>query len=307
MTRWTTKNIPDQTGKIFLITGANSGLGFESVRALAEKGAKVIMACRNLEKGLRSRQEIWETIPGADLDLCELDLASLDSISRFVTGIYANYSHIDVLMNNAGIMATPYATTADGFEQQFGTNHLGHFALTGKLLKLLMNIPGSRVVNVASLAARQGKIFFDDLKGECSYNPWDRYRQSKLANLLFTFELKKRLDAGQVNVQVIAAHPGVSFTNLHRAMDMSPVLISSYDFLLKGLLPDATRGALSLLYAAAAPDAKSGGYYGPGGWFEVAGFPSYAQIPSQAKDQDTAEKLWKISEKLTGVRYDFGI
>ncbi len=306
MNRWTARDIPDQDGKIFIITGANSGLGLASAKALASKKARIIMAIRNLEKGLKSQQDILDEIPRADLDLRELDLADLASINRFASGINSDYKKVDVLINNAGIMATPYRKTVDGFEQQFGTNHLGHFALTGKLLKLLLKTAGSRIVNVSSIAARRGKIYFDDLLAAHSYKPWNRYQQSKLANLLFTFELQRRLEANQLNLEVIAAHPGVSATNLHKAMDVNQHLISTYDILMKRLLPDAAKGALSILYASTDPHAHSGGYYGPGGWFELAGLPSEARVPKQAKDPDTAQKLWEISEKLTGIRFEFG-
>ena len=305
MSSWTNRDIPDQEGKIFIITGANSGLGFESTKALADKKAKVIMACRNLEKGKRSQQEIRDVIPGADLDLRELDLADLSSISGFASGIISDYKNIDVLINNAGIMATPYCKTVDGFEQQLGINHLGHFALTGKLLKLLLKSPGCRIVNVSSLAARRGKIYFDDLQAVYSYNSWDRYQQSKLANLLFTFELKRRIEMHNLNLKILAAHPGVSATNLHKGMDMNQHLISIYDILMKRLLPDAAKGALSILYSATDPHARSGGYYGPGGWFELAGLPSEARVPKQAKDPDLAEELWEVSEKITGVKFEY--
>jgi NAD(P)-dependent dehydrogenase (short-subunit alcohol dehydrogenase family) len=305
MSSWTISNIPDQEGKLFIITGANSGLGFESTKALAEKKAKVVMACRNLEKGLRSQHEIRNVIPGEDLDLRELDLADLSSINRFVTGIQSDYKNVDVLINNAGIMATPYGKTTDGFEQQLGTNHLGHFALTGKLLKLLLKSPGSRIVNVSSIAARRGKIYFNDLQAVYSYKPWDRYQQSKLANLLFTFELKRRIDAHNLNLKIMAAHPGVSATNLHKGMYINQRLISTYDILMKWLLPDAAKGALSILYSATDPHARSGGYYGPGGLFELAGLPSEAHIPKQAKDPDVAEELWEVSENITAVKFEY--
>ncbi|MBR9998542.1 MAG: SDR family oxidoreductase [Cyclobacteriaceae bacterium] len=301
MVEWTTSLIPDLAGKIILITGANSGLGFESAKALAGKGATVIMACRNLEKGEKARQQIREEIRGNDPDLRKLDLADLSSVEDFVSGIQSDYNRIDVLMNNAGIMATPYEKTKSGFEKQFGVNHLGHFALTGRLLNLLLKTPCSRVVNVSSMSSRRGKINFDNLMGERSYKPWRAYGQSKLANLLFTFELQRRIDAHQADIIAVAAHPGISATNLHRAMSVNESLKFIYDNLFKGLIPDAAKGALSQLYAATSPEAQPGGYYGPGGWFEAAGYPSVASVPAQAQDRETALRLWEISEKLTGV------
>jgi len=267
MDRWDTRNITDQHNKIFIITGANSGLGLASARVLAKKGAKVIMACRNLEKGSQSLQKIRDEFPGADLDLRELDLADLRSVADFASGILKDYDTLDVLINNAGIMATPFAVTADGFERQFGTNHLGHFALTGKLLQRLLKTRKSRVVNVSSLAARSGKIFFDDLEGKEHYSAMERYRQSKLANLLFTFELKRKLEQHDIPLQVIAAHPGVSATNLHRAMNLPTAIISIYDIFLEWLLPDADKGSLSILFAATDPAARSGASSLRAGWF----------------------------------------
>jgi NAD(P)-dependent dehydrogenase (short-subunit alcohol dehydrogenase family) len=307
MTHWTTDSIPDQEGKVFIITGANSGLGYESARALAKKGAKIILACRNLEKGESARQKIRKETPGADLDLKELDLANLVSVAGFASEVRTKHKKLDVLMNNAGIMATPYGKTLDGFEQQLGINHLGHFALTGRLLGLLLKTPGSRIVNVSSKAARRGIIHFDDLMGENKYIPWERYGQSKLANLLFTFELHRRLQKHNLNLKVIAAHPGVSVTNLHQAMAMPGVLKTIYEKIFSVFLPDAARGALSQLYAATASEAQSGAYYGPGGWSEMAGYPSEARVPAQALNAKTAVRLWDISEELTGVKFRFEV
>jgi len=305
MNKWTAELIPDQTGKIFIITGANSGLGLESTRALARKRATVIMACRNLEKGKRSLEKLRREIPDALLDLQEMDLANLESIRNFVTYIFSTYKKIDVLINNAGIMATPFAKTKDGFEIQFGINHLGHFVLTGLLFELLLKAPGSRVVNVSSMAARRASIDFDNLMGERSYVPWKAYGQTKLANLLFTFELQRRLETGNNNSVSIAAHPGGSATNLHKAIQMNPVVKSIYNFLIRYFMQSAAKGALPQLYAATSPEAVPGDYYGPDGFNEIAGYPAKAHIPVKAKDEQLAEKLWQVSEKLTGINYEF--
>ena len=305
MAKWTTTHIPDLNGKIFLITGANSGLGYESAKVLIAKRGRVIMACRNLKKGEEAVRAIRKEIEEGDPDLRKLDLSDLKSIEEFASAIRKDYRKIDVLMNNAGIMATPYGKTAQGFEKQFGTNHLGHFALTGKLLDLLKNTPESRIVNVSSIASRKGKMDFSDLMGEKNYAPMKAYRQSKLANLYFTMELHRRLREHKARTIAVAAHPGVSATNLHRAMQLNETLTSIYENLFSGLLPSAAKGALSQLYAATSPEAKPGGYYGPGGWFEASGYPAEASVPRQALDREVAERLWELSEKLTGVQYDF--
>jgi NAD(P)-dependent dehydrogenase (short-subunit alcohol dehydrogenase family) len=208
-------------------------------------------------------------------------------------------------MNNAGIMATPYGKTEQGFEKQIGINHLGHFALTGKLLDLLIQKPGSRVVNISSIAARKGKMNFEDLMGENNYKPKKAYRQSKLANLLFNLELQRRFEEHQAGTIAVAAHPGISATNLHKAMMLNKTLTSVYENFFQGLLPNSAKGALSQLYAATSPEVKAGGYYGPGGLFEASGYPAEARVPEQAQDRQAAQTLWKVSEELTGVKYKF--
>ena len=305
MAEWTTEQIHDLNGKIFLITGANSGLGFESAKVLASKGGRVIMACRNLEKGGEAVRNIQRYTGGYKPDLRELDLADLKSVERFVAGIRKDYNRIDVLMNNAGIMATPYGKTKQGFEAQIGINHLGHFALTGMLFDRLANRPGSRIVNLSSIASRRGRMNFEDLMGEKRYRPMEAYRQTKLANLLFTLELDRRIRDHGIGMMALAAHPGIAATNLHKAVRANETLKSLYEKIFLKLLPGAEQGARSQLYAATSSDVVSGKYYGPSGWFEFSGSPGEAAIPLQALDQESATRLWAISEQLTGVRFDY--
>lgn len=305
MKKWTADDIPDQEGNVVIITGANSGLGYESSLALAKKGARVIMACWNLEKGLIAKEKVLKDHPAALLDLQPLDLASLASIKDFSQYIHKAYDQIHLLINNAGIMATPFGHTEDGFEWQFGTNHLGHFALTGLLLDRILLASGSRIVTVSSIAARRGRIHFDDLMSEKEYVPWEAYGQSKLANQLFAYELQRRLEANALKTSSMAAHPGVSMTNLHRAMELNSTLVKVGEKLFGWILQNAAKGALPQLYAATDPAAKPGGYYGPDGFREMSGYPSEADVPSRARDLDAAEKLWRVSEELTGAVYEY--
>ena len=217
MSKWTTKDIPDQSGKIAIVTGANSGIGFEAAKALAAKGAHVVMACRNMEKGEKAVDDIRAATPAAQLALKQLDLADLGSVRTFAADYQAQHSQLHMLINNAGVMALPYRTTEDGFEMQFGTNHLGHFALTGLLLPTLFATPGSRIVTVSSMAHQMGTIQFDDLGWEKSYSKWRAYGMSKLANLLFTYELQRKLTAAGADTIAVAVHPGYSATNLQTA------------------------------------------------------------------------------------------
>ncbi len=304
MKKWTTDNIPDQSGKIIVITGANSGLGFESSLALAEKGARIVMACRNLDKGVEAKQKILEVYPRALIDLQPLDLASLRSVHDFSEYMHKSYDKIHILLNNAGVMATPYAVTDDGFELQLGINHLGHFALTSLLLDVILQTEDSRIVNVSSIAAQRGRINFDDLMSKRSYVPWKAYGQTKLANQLFTYELQRRLEARALDTISLAAHPGVSMTNLHEATDINGSLKTAGVFLFGWIFQKASKGALPQLFAATDPTARPGGYYGPGGFREMSGYPAEAQIPPQAKDRVTASRLWEVSEQLTGIAYD---
>jgi NAD(P)-dependent dehydrogenase (short-subunit alcohol dehydrogenase family) len=294
--RWTSADIPDLAGKTAIITGANSGIGFEMARALAGRKANVTLACRSREKGEAALGRILQENRDARAELILLDLADLASIRRFAGEFARRHDRLDVLINNAGIMVPPFAKTADGFESQFGTNHLGHFALTGLLLDLLIQTPHARVVTISSSGHRFGKIDFDNLNAEKGYDRGQAYGQSKLANLLFTFELQRRFAAVGVDAVAAAAHPGWTATNLaaHWAMvrNLTPFI---------GQSPEM--GALPALYAATAADVQGGDYFGPGGWLELGGYPRKVQSSPASHDKDVAARLWNISEELTGVHY----
>jgi NAD(P)-dependent dehydrogenase (short-subunit alcohol dehydrogenase family) len=295
-TNWTTENIPDLTGKIAIVTGANSGIGYETARALAYKGASVVLACRNLDKGEAATRQIVQAHPGAQAELLPLDLSDLASIRRFASEFADHYDRLDLLINNAGIMAIPFGKTADGFELQFGTNHLGHFALTGLLLQLILHTPRARVITVSSGAHRFGEIDFDNLNGEKGYDRGRAYAQSKLANLLFTYELQRRFDGAGVAALAAAAHPGWTATNLQAHWRMVRVLNP-----LIAQRPEV--GALPTLYAATASDVQGGDYYGPNGWQELRGYPTRVRSSARSYDAAVAARLWAVSEELTGVRF----
>ena len=293
---WSAENIPDLTGKVAIVTGANSGIGYEMARALARKQATVILACRNQDKGEAAVRQIAQEYPAAKAELMPLDLSDLAAVRRFADEFAQHYQRLDLLINNAGIMEIPFGKTADGFELQFGTNHLGHFALTGLLLDLSLQTPQARIVTVSSIMHRFGRIDFDNLNGEKHYSRSGAYAQSKLANLLFTYELHRRLEGAGVDAVAIAAHPGWTATNLQSHSLMYQTLNP-----LMGQKPPM--GALPALYAATAPDVRGGDYYGPRGWFEVRGYPTKVQSNGRSHDMVVAAKLWAVSETLTGVRY----
>ncbi|BBX66856.1 SDR family NAD(P)-dependent oxidoreductase [Mycolicibacterium psychrotolerans] len=300
MSKWTTADIPDQTGRTAVITGANTGLGYETAEALAAKGARVVLAVRNLDKGKDAADRIERAVPGAAVELQELDLTSLDSIRAAAEQLRGDHPAIDLLINNAGVMFTPRSTTKDGFELQFGTNHLGHFALTGLLLDRVLAARGSRVVTVSSVGhrfARSG-IDFDDLQWERSYSRVGAYGRAKLANLMFTYELQRRL-LGTKTVAV-AAHPGGSRTELTRNL---PPLVGAATRLVEPLFQSADMGALPTLRAATDPGVLGGQYYGPDGFGEQRGYPKV--VASSAVSHDTAaqRRLWAVSEELTSVTY----
>jgi NAD(P)-dependent dehydrogenase (short-subunit alcohol dehydrogenase family) len=305
--RWTTSDIPDLKGRTVVVTGANSGLGFEGARAFAGREARVILACRNLDKGEAARQKIVGEHPGASVEVMALDLASLASVRAFAGQLGTQTSRLDVLCNNAGVMALPRRETADGFEMQLGTNHLGHFALTGLLLPLLLATPGARIVTMSSGAHRMGRIDFDDLHAKRSYGKWSAYGQSKLANLLFAYELDRRLKAKRADAISVACHPGYSATELQAAgpkMEGSTLMervMSLGNFLLS---QDAATGALPMLYAATATNVQGGDYIGPDGIGELWGYPKKVESNARSHDRETAAQLWKVSEEATGVRYD---
>jgi NAD(P)-dependent dehydrogenase (short-subunit alcohol dehydrogenase family) len=296
--KWTAANIPDLDGRIAIVTGANSGIGYETARALARKRATVILACRNLDKGEAAVRQITHENPAGQAVLMQLDLSDLASVRRFASEFAKRYDRLDLLINNAGIMATPFIKTVDGFENQFATNHLGHFALTGLLLPLILHAPSARLVTVSSGGHRFGIIDFDNLNSEKNYDRTRAYAQSKLANLLFTYELQRRFEGAEVDAIAVAAHPGWTATNLQAHWRMVSLLNPMF-----AQTPEM--GALPTLYAATASDVRGGDYYGPGGWQELRGYPTRVQSSQRSHDRAVASRLWTVSEELAVVRYHF--
>ncbi len=307
MTAWTTDDIPDLSGRTAVVTGANSGLGFESALALARAGAEVVLACRDQTKGADALDRITGSVPSATVELASLDLADLSSIRAFATGFADRHPGLDLLLNNAGVMAIPRRETADGFEMQFGTNHLGHFALTGLLLDALLARPGARVVTVSSSAAQMGRMHFDDLQGTKKYGKWTAYAQAKLANQLFTLELDRRASRRNADLFSVAAHPGYAATNLQSVgpqMSGSSLMERFTDLGNSLIGQSPAGGALPSLYAATAPGVSGAQYFGPDGFMALRGAPKRVSFVKQAQDPVAARRLWMVSEELTGVRYD---
>jgi NAD(P)-dependent dehydrogenase (short-subunit alcohol dehydrogenase family) len=299
-TKWTANDMPSLEGQVWIITGANSGLGLESSRALAAKGATVVMGCRDPGRAQGAADDIKKSLPAAKLELESLDLASLKSIEAFAAKMATARPRVHGLINNAGVMATPPKKTADGFELQLGTNHLGHFALTLRLLPLLEQSAAPRVVTVSSEMHKRGNLRFDDLMLEKSYAPWNAYGNSKLANLLFTYELARKLAAAGKKTLSVAAHPGYAATNLQGSTE------SAFMTFMMGignavLAQSAAMGALPQLLAATGADVKSGDFFGPGGFMGMKGHPVKVESNARSKDTAAAEQLWKVSEQLTGV------
>jgi len=299
---WTAAAMAQQAGKTVLVTGANSGVGFQAARELARQGARVLLGVRDATKGEAARNRILAEQPQAQVAIVPLDMASLASIRNFAGEFVASGGQLDVLVNNAGVMAMPKREqTPDGFERQFGTNHLGHFALTGLLMPALLRAPSPRVVTVASLAHRNGKMEWDNLQGEKSYSPWGAYNMSKLANILFARELDRRAREAHSKLMSIAVHPGISRTNIaapgtdfksRMARLIGPILFQNDEM-----------GALPTLYAATAAEVQGGQYIGPDGFGEMGGYPKVVQPRPQALDEQAGRKLWTVSEQLTGVVY----
>jgi NAD(P)-dependent dehydrogenase (short-subunit alcohol dehydrogenase family) len=304
--KWTADDIPDLSGKTIVVTGSNSGIGFEAALAFARKRAEVILACRDLGKARTAAAQITAAASGAKVEVMELDLSKLASVRGFSEAFHLEHPTLHVLCNNAGVMAIPYRQTADGFEMQFGTNHLGHFALTGLLLDRLLATEGARVVNVASGAHRIGYMRFNDLQWQHDYRKWRAYGQSKLANLLFTFELQRRAAAAGKKLLSVACHPGYAATNLQAVgpqMSGSSMMESLTDFANRIFAQSAAMGALPTEYAAAAPGVQGGDYVGPDGMAEMWGYPKNVPCSAAARDEAAATKLWEVSEQLTGVHY----
>ncbi|GAB3668125.1 oxidoreductase [Halopiger thermotolerans] len=311
---WTADDIPDQSGRTFVVTGANSGIGLEATRELARNGGRVVMACRSVERGEDAAADVRDDVPDADLRVEELDLADLESVHAFADRLKDEDVTIDVLINNAGVMAIPRSETADGFETQFGVNHLGHFALTGLVLEQLAT--GSeggdadgdaRVVTVSSGVHERGEIDFEDLQGDRTYDEWDAYAQSKLANVLFAYELERRFLTGDVAAKSIAVHPGYADTQLQtRGPEQRGDRVREATMRLMNALfaQSAAMGALPTLYAATSPEAEGGAYYGPGGLMNMHGTPERQASSDRSYNEATARRLWAVSEELTGVTYD---
>ncbi|ADJ13534.1 oxidoreductase [Halalkalicoccus jeotgali] len=306
---WTADEMQDLSGSTIVVTGANSGLGYEATRAFARKGGHVVMACRSEERGEEAAGSIREDFPAASLSVHECDLGDLDSVRRFAAEFEATYPALHVLCNNAGVMAIPRSETEQGVETQFGVNHLGHFALTGLLLDRLVETDGeTRVVTQSSAVHERGEIDFEDLNSVDRYDSWDAYAQSKLANLLFAYELDRRLDRATLDVTSVACHPGYAATDLQRR---GPEMRGSRSRLLAMkaanavFAQSAAAGALPLLYAATQPELEGGEYIGPGGFRNMRGAPEVQRSSDRSYDREDAARLWDVSEELTGVRYDF--
>ena len=302
---WTQENIPDLTGEIIVVTGGNSGLGYESVKAFAGKGAEVVLASRSMEKGEEARTEILKDFQEGKIKVMQLDLGDLESVRNFASAFKENYKKLDVLLNNAGIMMTPYFTTKDGFEGQLGTNHLGHFALTGLLMDVILKTQGARIVNVSSGAHKSGEMDFSNLQFENGkgYKPMKAYGRSKLSNLLFTYELQRKLEAAQKETLAMAAHPGIAKTNLGRHLQ-GKLLVKLLMPLLNAMAQDQAMGALPQIRASVDPQVKGSEYYGPDGKGERKGYPVLVESNEASFSLQDAKKLWEESERLTGVKFD---
>jgi NAD(P)-dependent dehydrogenase (short-subunit alcohol dehydrogenase family) len=304
---WSSEQIPDQSGRIAIVTGANSGLGLSVARELAQHGAHVVMACRNLEKGQAALQEVERAAPSAELELVQLDLASLESVEAFANAYRSDHGGrgLDLLINNAGVMAPPRRETKDGFELQFGTNVLGHFALTGRLISLMEGHEDARVVTVSSNAHKFGRIKFDDLQSKHRYSRWMAYGQSKLGDLMLALELDRRLREASSTIKSMGAHPGYAATNLQSAAPpMVDQLLMRFTNLV--MAQSADMGALSILYAATEPGLPGGSYAGPDGFAEQRGHPKLVRPSSAARDEVAAKRLWEECEALTSVHFDLG-
>ena len=301
--KWTAADVPDQSGRVAIVTGSNTGIGYGAAAVLADKGAHTVLAVRNLDKGAEAVERIKAASPHATVTLQQLDLTSLDNIRAAADELRAKFDRIDLLVNNAGVMYTDKASTKDGFELQFGTNHLGHFALTGQLLDHMLGVEGSRVVTVSSVGHRiHAKIHFDDLNLDNNYNRVVAYGQSKLANLLFTYELARRLAAKGAPTIATAAHPSAADTDLLRNMPGGIRQVSQF-FWSAFIAQNADMGAEPTLRAAADPGVQNAQYFGPGGFGEQKGHPKVVASSAQSHDEDIQRRLWTVSEELTGVTY----
>jgi len=303
--RWTADDVPDQHGRVAVITGGSGGLGLETARVLSAHGATVVLAGRDQAKLARAVGELQAARPDASVQTAELDLASLDSVRKTAADLSGRFATLDLLINNAGLMFPPYGLTKDGYELQFGTNHLGHFALTGLLLPQLLAVPGSRIVTVSSNGHRAGRMNFADLNSARRYERHLAYGQSKLANLMFTYELQRRLAAAKASTMALAAHPGTAQTELTRHMSRlsSAAMSPRFRAVNSWLVQDAAMGALPTLRAATDPAAVGGTYYGPDGFLQLTGYPVVVTSSSRAQNRQVQRRLWVESEQLTGITY----
>ncbi|OBI04520.1 short-chain dehydrogenase [Mycolicibacter heraklionensis] len=300
--KWSEIDVPDQSGRVVIVTGSNTGLGFDTARVLAERGAHVVLAVRNGDKGEAACEKIRQSVPEAKVSTQLLDLGSLESVRTAAAELRAAHPRVDLLINNAAVAFPPKTTTPDGFELQFATNHLGHFALTGLLLENMLGVDGARVVVVASLDHKLGgAIHFDDLQWERRYSGALAYAQSKLANLMFCYELHRRLVNAGAPLIAVTAHPGYTKSDLFRNMWKPVKAMMKFSDLFIG--QDPAKGALPQLYAATMPDVRGGQYWGPDGFLEMAGYPTLVQSSRKSYDQSVQKRLWTVSEELTGVTY----
>ena len=302
--RWDISRMPDLTGKVVIVTGGNAGIGFQAARVFAGKGADTILACRNELKGLKAVSKIKKRIPEARVKYMHLDLARLHSIKHFAENFSRDYSRLDILLNNAGVILVPYKTTADGFESQIGVNHLGHFALTGLLMDSIVHTDGARVVNVSSKAHRKGRMDFDNFHYPAGkgFSRIGGYTRSKLANLLFTYELDRRFREARIHALAVAVHPGYSYTDFGRAFVFRILRYIFYPVVVT-VTQSSARGSLPSLRAAVDPEVQGGDFYGPDGRGERKGFPVRVSSNGASHNKEDARRLWEISEKLTGVEY----
>lgn len=304
--KWTEADMPKQSGRIAVVTGANSGLGYYTSLALARQGGRVIMACRNLVKGEEARQALMSFQPEAEPELWELDLSDLSSVRSFADKLLAVHGGPDLLINNAGVMALPYMKTRDGFEMQFGVNHLGHFALAALLFPGMKDKPEARIINVSSLAHHSGRIRFDDIHWAKGYSKWGAYGMSKLANLLFTSELNRKLREAKSTIITAAAHPGYADTSLvakGMLMDDSKGIAGFVNLANRFLAQSGEMGSLPSLYAATSPDVEAGAFYGPSGLLKMRGWPAREKPNSKRVTTELAVRLWELSEDLTGIKF----
>ncbi|MGB0931289.1 MAG: oxidoreductase [Chitinophagales bacterium] len=299
---WSLNNVPLQKGRIAIITGANTGLGFETALALASKNMEVVLACRNMEKAQAAKLKILQKFSNAKVECLQIDLSSLQSVRDFARNFSEEYERLDLLINNAGIMIPPFSLTKDGFESQMAANYFGHFLLTSLLLPTIRNTPNSRIVSLSSIAHKSGKINFDDLQSKNKYSAVQAYAQSKLACLMFAYELQRRLENVESDTISVAAHPGISDTELSRHIPKlaSMLLVPVFTTF---ITHKPAKGALPTLRAALDENAKGGDYFGPDGWREFKGKPIKVRSTRRSKNEETAKKLWEVSERLTGTAY----